>query len=170
MGFFRAFADRHGLGSVRAHHVSATAKTVHDVGVGALVGGGLGAIHAMAPLGLDYKGKAPIDGMIAAAGVAAAIGLSEDPVASASARSVATAASTIFSFRKAYQFAAAKKAADLSKAPELRIPGDRVQEQNVLLSKQQAGKTAALAAHGDFGAFGADAGQEDPILTAARSL
>ncbi len=165
MGFFRSFADRHGLGAVKKDHVTATAHTIREVGTGALVGAALGAAHAMMPLGLDFKGKIPIDGALAAAGILGGIGLAGEPLAAASARGVGVAASTIFGFRKAYQFAAAKKAANLALPPEQRIAGDRIQEQNMALQKSAAAKAPALAAHGDFGQE-----FEDPIVTAARAL
>ncbi len=167
MGFFRSFAARHGLAAgASMKHVSAGAAMVREVGEGAITGAALGVAHAMLPTGLDIDGKVPLDALVAGLGILGGVGMAHEEYG-ADLRNVGAAASTIFSFRKMYAFAAAKKMADTSKPAELRIPGDRVQEQNVLMQKQASGKTAALAAHGDFGA---DAGQEDPVITAARGL
>ncbi len=166
MGFFRAFAAKHGIGGASMKHVSAGASMVREVGEGMLTGAALGAAHAMLPTGLDIDGKFPLDAAIAGLGILGGVGMAHEEFGQ-DLRNVGASASTIYSFRKMYAFAAAKKMADMSRPPELRIPGDRVQEQNVLMQKQQAGKSPALAAHGDFGQ---DPGQEDPVIAAARGL
>lgn len=161
----RRFADRlssSGLG--RQHAVSGLAA-VRAVGEGTLVCGALGAAHAMLPLGLDIDGKVPLDGVIALVGLLGGVGMAHEEFGQ-DLTNIGAAASNIFAFRKVYAFAAAKKMNDTTKAQDQRIPGDRMQEQNVMLKASNA--TAAKVA-GEFG-FGADMGKEDPIVLAARCL
>jgi hypothetical protein len=177
MGFFRQFADKHGLtthADRAMKHGSAGGAVLREMAEGGIVGGALGITHAMAPTGLDMGGKVPADALLAGVAALAAVGMPGQE-GGHTARHVAGQAFTIFSFRKFYEFAAARKAADTTKPPEQRIAGDRVQEQNVILGKQA--KAAQLAAHGDFGAlrgdvtsFGADAGAEDTVIASARDL
>jgi hypothetical protein len=146
-------------------HVSAGAAILREVGEGALVGGALGAAHAMLPLGLDLDGKVPLDGVLAGVGILGGVGMAHEEYGQ-DLRNIGASAATVFSFRKVYAFAAAKKMANTALAPEKRIPGDRLQEQNVALKASQKGQAKVA---GEFG-FGADVGAEDPIVVASRSL
>ena len=166
MGLFKAFVERHGISPQK--HVTAGALMIREVGEGAITGAALGAAHALLPLGLDLDGKVPLDGLVAGLGILGGVGMAHEEYGQ-DLRNVGAAASTIFAFRKTYAFAAAHTMADTKLSAIQRIPGDRIQEQNLALKKSntQALKSSKVA--GEFG-WASDMGAEDPIVAAARSL
>jgi hypothetical protein len=93
--------QKHGVRMTTASaksHVQATVNAIHQGGASVIVGGGLGALNAMLPTGLDVKG-APIDLGIGVAGLLGSVALANEPYASGMANAGSVALG-VFSFRK----------------------------------------------------------------------
>lgn len=171
MSMIRKFASMFGHPGVGRAHVVSGASTLRAAGEAGITGLGLGYAHAMLPLGLDIDGKVPLDGAIAALGLLGGVGMAHESFGE-DLKNVGLAAGTIYAFRQGYRFSAAKKMANTDVPPEQRIPGDRIQEQNVAMraSNKAAGKMAGEYVSA-FGAEGSSvASAVDPILEASRLL
>ena len=92
-------------------HVSEAAHGVRQYGETVVVASALAAIKTHNSEGLDYKGV-PIDGALAAVGLAGSVVLADG--VSADLRNAGAAAAAIFTFRKAEQFLVAKKQAKIN--------------------------------------------------------
>jgi hypothetical protein len=103
-----------GMARVKSHAL-ATGHAIRQSGESAVVGAALAALEVELPTGLDVSiplGSktivAPIDGLVALAGIAGGIAFSNEEVGT-DLRNAGAAALTILTFRKTYGFLAAKK-------------------------------------------------------------
>lgn len=140
-----------GLSRVKKH-VTGGAQALRQGGESVVIGAALGALHVELPTGLDaHVGNSPaipVDGVLAVAGLGAAVLMAHENV-SDDLRNAGAAAATVFAFRKTHDFLAARAA---SKGV---TPGS-------VVAATSAAASPGTAPHGDFG--------EDPIATLARSL
>ncbi len=123
-------------------HVVGAAQGVRQGGESAIIGSLLGAAHVHLKTGLDV-GKIPVDGVVGVAGLLAGVALAHEDVGT-DLRNMGAAGITTYSFRKTYDFLAAKKRAKGEK------PG------------------GTFAGESDEPGY-VNAG-EDPIIAAARAL
>lgn len=154
------------LGHAKAHVVQ-SGHVLRQYGESLVVGGLLGALHAELPNGLDIEvggKKAPIDGMLAAAGAVASIAFPHSPLSCEAANAGASGA-TIWAFRminehQAKKKLAAKPATAPAAAPVTTVAGDRYDAN----SSERHGEFPGTATphQYDFGV--------DPIVVAARRI
>ena len=104
----RAFYDKVTSGLSMAQkpvqHAVELGRNIRQTGESALVGAGLGALHAYKGLDQMVGGKkVPVDAALAAAGIIAAVAAPNHEI-TPELRNVGASAASVYSFRKAYEF------------------------------------------------------------------
>ena len=170
-------------------HAAAAGHGIRAGGEAVLVGGALGAVHALSPTGLDVN-KVPVDGVIGAVALVGSIMMAHTEVG-ADLRNTATTALGILSFRKVHDMTRdmqIKKAgitpgggaaippgigAPISKIAGEYDPSDPAMGAMGYVSDQGFNKMSHFngpSRKWGTGFFGADSGAEDPVVKAARYL
>ena len=104
----RAFYDKVTSGLSMAQkpvqHAVELGRNIRQTGESALVGAGLGALHAYKGLDQMVSGKkVPVDAALAAAGIIAAVAAPYHEI-TPELRNIGASAASVYSFRKAYEF------------------------------------------------------------------
>lgn len=147
-------------------HVEGTVNVVRGGGEAAITGAALGALNSALPHGLDVpiangKFAVPVDGVVAAAGLAGAIAFAHEEYGT-DARNIGMSAAAVFAFRKVQDFTALKMR-EKGKTPGYQTsPG-----------YQSAASGVKAGAHGEFAGehYAQMTGSgEDAIVAAGRLL
>jgi len=154
-------------------HVAAAGHGVRAGGEALVVGGALGAVHALSPTGLDVK-KVPIDAVGGALALVASIGMAHTEVG-ADLRNAGTTALGIFAFRKTHDMVREVqiKKAGITPGGGAAIPagiGPAISKVAGETDFNDMSNFNGPSRRWGSGIIGMDAGAEDPVVAAARYL